>query len=378
MSDCWLLVEIRNWSVMERLYGPQTTQVVARAFHERLRRSRQVVSQVGHLDRQRFVVTVGLPTSERGVMGGRQLDEILERVLTPAVGASDAGDARGWCADLSVQRLGRRVCSTMQPMTGPMVRGMLGLGDHTDVALVARLRDAVEHDRFMFSHRPICSIDDARSILYDSRSAYLIDDKGERVAVPEDVKPVLERFVMIRYLERYFVEQAVAWLRANPERAVGVGVSAQTAVIDVWWGAVFAELAKTPHIAHRFFIEIPERAPVARGGCRHLVQHLKQLGCHVVLDDFGVSYGIDVDREIRSPDVIKLDGRFVECGGNTMLAQRRLDGMASIARSLAPQVVATGVTRSDQLAMVRHAGVRWMQMESASHLPSVRRAACKS
>jgi EAL domain-containing protein (putative c-di-GMP-specific phosphodiesterase class I) len=230
-------------------------------------------------------------------------------------------------------------------------------GDDRYVALA--VLEALRCNRVVFAYQPICQIDDqARVIYYESLVRIKRRETGE-LMFPDAFIPSLERLSLTRSLDRYAIKHAINLLSERPGLVLGVNISAQTAVDDVWWTSALDNLASRPEVAGRLVVEITETAPLQCGGGGQFVRRLQACGCRVAIDDFGSGYGMQTGLEIGTPDIVKLDRGLLHEGGSDW--RERLARAAAIANELAPVVVAEGVETESALQSCRDAGVHAVQ-----------------
>ncbi|WP_161978178.1 EAL domain-containing protein [Paraburkholderia kururiensis] len=216
---------------------------------------------------------------------------------------------------------------------------------------------AMRQGRLVLRREAVCSVTQPRRVLYEECLARV---RGMALS-PAQFIPLLERFSMVCAFDRYVMRQAVALLRGEPAARLGVNLSALSMLPGVMWEALFRQLAEQPEVAGRLVVEITEsaRMDVALGG--RFVRQLRQLGCGVAVDDFGVGYGVETAVSIQSPDIIKIDASLLAGARCSGAGQARLAGMVRLAADLAPQVVVEGVEGEADLELVRAAGAQWVQ-----------------
>jgi EAL domain-containing protein (putative c-di-GMP-specific phosphodiesterase class I) len=94
---------------------------------------------------------------------------------------------------------------------------------------------------------------------------------------------------------------------------------------------------------------------------RSIIEEYRRHGFLVALDDFGSGYsGLNVLMDIR-PDVVKLDIALVRDIDRDTRRRTLTLGMIKICRDLEIEVVAEGVERVEELAVLREAGLRLFQ-----------------
>lgn len=235
-----------------------------------------------------------------------------------------------------------------------------------DMDLAGEVFNAMRESRVVLRREPVCSVSGGEGILYYECLSTVVDSRGRQLRAAQFI-PSLERLLLIRAFDRHVLRQAVTLLRAMPDVRLGVNLSAQSAVADIAWEAMLHLIERTPDVAARLVVEITETARLDAQRGRRFAQRLKQAGCQVAIDDFGVGYGVDTAIGIHSPDIIKIDASFVAAARRGEAHAARLRAMVKLAGSLAPQVVVEGVEQETDLAHARDAGARWVQGWLFSH-----------
>lgn len=94
---------------------------------------------------------------------------------------------------------------------------------------------------------------------------------------------------------------------------------------------------------------------------RHIVESYREMGFRTALDDFGAGHsGLALLAE-AGPDIVKLD-RALVAGIDASPARRKiLDAMVVLAGDLGIDLVAEGVERREELAVIAERGVRLVQ-----------------
>ncbi|KVG83448.1 hypothetical protein WJ36_09750 [Burkholderia ubonensis] len=355
MSGYQLLLEVVDPRSLEWWHGARTVDVVAQAVFTRVRALSGLSPAIKCVDSKRFVLSWTATDVSREVTPVDLFDAVRAALVDESPCDSDATE-RAYRTKLSLRWLeGRKKvglsCS---------VPCVLHVESPMELGITAHVRDAIEHGSLVHSFQPVCRVDDADDVMYYACVPYLARKGGRWAEVPDNVRPVLEQFTFVRYVERYLAKQALTQLKARVNLCVGISISAQSAVMDDWWQPIFSDLARSPQVARRFFIEVAESAPLIKGVSRHLIQRLKQLGCQIVIDDFGVKYGTETGMEINAPDVIKIGASWLD-RMSTASDEQRFADMVRLAKSLAPAVVIKGVAHIDHYEAVRRVGGHWVQ-----------------
>ncbi|GAB4330274.1 MAG: hypothetical protein Kow0010_15150 [Dehalococcoidia bacterium] len=90
---------------------------------------------------------------------------------------------------------------------------------------------------------------------------------------------------------------------------------------------------------------------------RRLCHQLRELGCRIAIDDFGVGFSSFRYLKQLPFDVLKIDGSFVQNLALDETDQRLVRAMVDVARALGVETVAEWVTSERSLSVLRQLGV---------------------
>lgn len=235
-----------------------------------------------------------------------------------------------------------------------------------DMALAVNLFAAMADDRLVFAWQPVRHADDPSQILYHECLLRIVN--GNAVAADDALQPVgemveaLERLGLVRALDRHVMGLAIAELRIDASRKLGVNISALSLVRDHWWDDAFASLEQAPLFARGLFIEITETAPIPSvADAADLIARLRRFGCKIALDDFGTGHTAMRSILTLSPDVVKIDKFFVHHAKASPAGRRTLAHLIGLAESLGAIVIVEGIESAADQKLAREAGARWQQ-----------------
>lgn len=112
----------------------------------------------------------------------------------------------------------------------------------------------------------------------------------------------------------------------------------------------------------RVVIEITETRPIPEWSvCRTALQHYRQLGFRVALDDLGTGYSsLKLWSELR-PDLVKLDREFIQDVDQDATKRQFIHSLLEIAKSQNCQIVAEGIEHKREYAALRQLGITLAQ-----------------
>jgi diguanylate cyclase (GGDEF)-like protein len=224
--------------------------------------------------------------------------------------------------------------------------------------LEADLREAVEKEDFTLVYEPIVDLASGRVAGFETLVRWEHAERG--VVPPADFIPLAEELNLIAPIGEWVLKSACAQLaawRKMGRRDVFLNVNLSRAQLyDGDLHAVLEELIQThgldPSMLNLEITETMVVNDVAEMG-RKLTE-LKQLGIRLALDDFGTGHSsLNVLQELPL-DTLKIDRTFIANAGD---AVRRYGAIIAtiteLAKNLDMQVIAEGIERREQVALLK-------------------------
>jgi EAL domain-containing protein (putative c-di-GMP-specific phosphodiesterase class I)/GGDEF domain-containing protein len=215
--------------------------------------------------------------------------------------------------------------------------------------------------------QPIKRLDEPadQPIRYGEILCRLRDDNG-KLLMPGAFIRELEARSRSAELDIAVIDCLFDTLRALPNGIgslrLGVNLTGRSLLSDRFRGFVLGELDRAPLAPSSLCFEITESEAIAHfGDARRLLDELRQRGCLIALDDFGV--GMQSFERLRELpfDVIKIDGSFVR--GVTARARdyELVRASVAVARACGADVIAEYVENAEIAACLRELDVPWGQ-----------------
>jgi EAL domain-containing protein (putative c-di-GMP-specific phosphodiesterase class I) len=176
------------------------------------------------------------------------------------------------------------------------------------------------------------------------------------------IVPVAERLGLVRLLDNRVLELVIDALMAAPSTILSVNVSPASTLDPDWWTTLGAQLRAYPGIAERLIVEITEMAAIHDvEDTRAFISRVKDLGCHIAIDDFGAGHTSFRNLRRMGVDIVKIDGAFVEnltrSADDAMFVRTMID----LAHGLDLRTVAEWVQDEESAAMLRQWGCDYLQ-----------------
>jgi diguanylate cyclase (GGDEF)-like protein/PAS domain S-box-containing protein len=190
---------------------------------------------------------------------------------------------------------------------------------------------------------------------------------GRAMVPPSIFIPMLEDTGLIREVGQWVFDKGVSQIekwRESCGRLVPISVNVSAKQLhDPTLPARFAEVAALYGVlSSEITLEITESVLVEPAdSCRAVLDELKRLGFRIALDDFGTGFSSLSCLTDLQPDTLKLDKSLVDRIDENASAKTLVVGVLALARALHMAVVAEGVERRTQLAVLAAAGCEVVQ-----------------
>ncbi|MEO6688227.1 MAG: EAL domain-containing protein [Dokdonella sp.] len=289
-----------------------------------------------------------------GVAGAEQLGENLDarilRASDAAIEARERGELRQQPADTHFSgeplEAHRR---SLQLSTTVLARVRAGEVE-LDFQAVAPLSERAARDGSI-SGEILCRLrDDVGRLMLPGE--FLRELHADRRMVELDL-------AVLRHLDR--------WLREHRERLpplgrISVNIGGQSLASRVFAQELLRLLDQFALPPQRLCFEVTETAAITHASeSAQLFGAIRERGCHVAIDDFGVGYQ-SFERLKQIPaDVIKIDGSFVRDIVNSPRDLEIVRATVAVARAFNAETVAEWVEDAATVETLRALGVDWAQ-----------------
>lgn len=195
----------------------------------------------------------------------------------------------------------------------------------------------------------------------------LIRMKDERspdqLIMPAHFIQLSERSGRILDIDRWVIGEVLRILSQSPAiPAIAVNLSGRSLSEPSLPQYIGDELRKAGVKPDRLIVEITETAAVSDlHDAQRMIEALRQLGCGVCLDDFGVGFASFAYLKHLNVDTIKIDGIFIHDLPSDPDNQVFVQAMVSVALGLGKMVVAEYVEDEPTLALLKKFGVDLVQ-----------------
>ena len=211
-----------------------------------------------------------------------------------------------------------------------------------DVAVMNRLRTALETDRLELQYQPLMHIT-TRTISHYETLLRLPTETG--VLRPESFLPAAFRFGLMADIDRWVLKRAVQALAELTPSMPALKLSTNLsgfAFEDEGLAAYLRAVLKDYGVSgDRLILEITEQLAVrfAASTDRQLAL-LRELGCQLAIDDFGSGYSSFTYLKRLPVDFLKIDGAFIKSLARDKVDQAMVRMVGEVARAAGIETVA--------------------------------------
>ena len=223
-------------------------------------------------------------------------------------------------------------------------------------AVLAALRD----DRFRLAFQPIIDISTGRAVHHEALIR-MIDAKGNAVRAARFI-PVAEQLGLARLIDRRALDLALGELQRHRKIRLTVNVSSLTTNDVTWLRVLQTATQGHPELADRLTVEITET--MALHGFEEtagFVAAVRDLGCHVALDDFGAGYTSFRHLRALPIDMVKIDGSFIRDLSRRPENQSVVRAIIELTRALKLTAVAECVENAEDAKILIDQGLSLLQ-----------------
>ncbi|GEM_PF-1288308 len=227
-----------------------------------------------------------------------------------------------------------------------------------------RLLDALENDRLHLVFQPIVLVASNQVHHYEVL-VRMREDNGALIA-PGKFIPAAEQFGLIQHVDRQVVTKAIRYLADLPPDMANVGFSLNLSGLSVgrqdMYDLIEQEIREGGIDPGRLTFEITETAACEQiNTAMEFFQKIRQLGCLVSLDDFGVGFSSFSYLKHLRADILKIDGSFIRDIHNSSADQLFVKALVDVARGMGMRTIAEFVENEQVYERVRGLGVDYVQ-----------------
>lgn len=243
---------------------------------------------------------------------------------------------------------------------GDMSRERMG----TQLAWKSRIVEALENDLFELAFQPIAALVDGN--VHHFETLVRMRDSEGGMLMPGSFIPTAEQFGLIGRVDRAIIAKALCHLAALPAEMSRIGISVNLSGMSVGDEEIFqlieSELKRTGIDPKRVTFEVTETAACAQmSKAAEFIARIRQLGCCISLDDFGVGFSSFSYLKNLHVDILKIDGSFIRDITRSRDDQLFVKALVDVARGMGIRTVAEFVENAGTVEILRRLGVDYVQ-----------------
>lgn len=227
-----------------------------------------------------------------------------------------------------------------------------------------RLVEAIEHDLFTLAFQPIVNVATGRVHHYEV--LVRMREPGGTLFPPGKFIPTAEQFGLIHQVDRIIVTKAIRYLAEhrdlNPEAGFSINLSGMSVGNEEMFQLIQREIRESGVAPDRFSFEVTETAACEKlNDAIEFIAKVRQLGCHISLDDFGVGFSSFSYLKHLRVDTLKIDGSFIREIHQNNADQLFVKALVDVARGMGIRTIAEFVENEQVFNLVKRLGVDYVQ-----------------
>ena len=227
-----------------------------------------------------------------------------------------------------------------------------------------RLLESIDRDDLQLVFQPIVGVASGKVHHYEVLVRMLEAD-GSLIA-PGKFIPAAEQFGLIQQVDRQIVTKAIRRLADLPAGMADVGFAINLSGLSVgrqdMYELIEREVREAGVEPSRITFEITETAACEQmDSAMDFIQKIRQLGCQVSLDDFGVGFSSFSYLKHLRADILKIDGSFIRDIHNNNADQLFVKALVDVARGMGMRTIAEFVENEQVYQRVSSLGVDYVQ-----------------
>jgi diguanylate cyclase (GGDEF)-like protein/PAS domain S-box-containing protein len=226
-----------------------------------------------------------------------------------------------------------------------------------------RISNAIEQNLLRLHFQGVYRADDGALSHLEALVRMADENAPDQLIMPAHFILLAEKNGRILDIDRWVIREVLRLLAANPAiPPIAVNVSGRSLTEPTLPQYIADALRASGVDPRRFIVEITETAAVSDlHDAQRMIEALRQFGCGVCLDDFGVGFASFAYLKHLHVDTIKIDGVFIRNLQDDPDNQIFVQAMVSVALGLGKSVLAECVEDSRTLALLRQFGVDLVQ-----------------
>ncbi len=233
-------------------------------------------------------------------------------------------------------------------------------------AHLARLQDALDHNRFELYAQPIVALSSQAERPLHYELLLRLVDRRNQIILPESFIPTAERYGLMTVIDRWVIHTALhdaaAVLNSIPQSGIVINLSGTSLNDGTLLNFLRDQLATSAVVANRICFEITETAAInSLMDAAQLINAIKAMGCRFALDDFGSGLSSFAYLKHLPVDYLKIDGSFVRDMIEDNVDQAIVVAMNKVGHLMGIQTIAECVETTAIVRKLKTLGIDYAQ-----------------
>jgi diguanylate cyclase (GGDEF)-like protein/PAS domain S-box-containing protein len=226
-----------------------------------------------------------------------------------------------------------------------------------------RINHAIENGLLRLEYQGVFDIHTGKLAHQEALLRMVDRDGGARRIMPDAFIPSAERSGKILEIDRWVITQAIERLAQGTQAVpVAINISGRSFDAPELPDFIAEELARCGVAPSRLYIELTETSAVSDlVDAQRFIDALRETGCRVCMDDFGVGFSSFAYIKHLKVDILKIDGMFIRNLAHDHDNQVFVKAIVDVARGLNKVTVAESVEDAVTLEMLKGFGVDLVQ-----------------
>ena len=231
---------------------------------------------------------------------------------------------------------------------------------------VSHLQQAIEQDRFVIFQQPIAPLHFAPAGKQYELLLRLKQDNDELISAGSFVASA-DRYGLMPQIDRWVISNYFKWLAKNPAHLSSLTLCninlSGNSLLDPGFKDDVQQLFEQYRIPfNRICFEITESVAIINlQNTLSFIEHFRNLGCRIALDDFGSGFSSYSYLKHFPADFVKIDGHFVRDLLDDQYDKAIVKSIHEVAHAMGMQTVAEYVETAELLSALKLMGIDYVQ-----------------
>ena len=361
LSSCVLIyINIRNFSIINQVYGFRFGDVFLKKFGSILRENIKSTDNVYRLNGDKFAILIG------GRLDKMHIENLILRLKNVFYEFNADNRKIAVYFDAGVTGLPDYV-SQKELLIESAETALTKSKDIKDIcfysidmkketeenfALEIYLKEAVEKKLFFFYYQPILNLN--KNIIDKAEALIRLKDSEGKFINPERFIALAEKINIIGNITKIAVNTVFTEISEFKSIDISINLSSNDMENPQIVSYIEKNILKHKNRTFKISVELTERDAMKDiNSTKEFIKKMRKLGVEIEIDDFGIGYS-SLDRIVELDfDVLKIDKSLVDMIGKNLKAERIIAYLTKLAHSLGAKALAEGVETKEQFDFIK-------------------------